>query len=455
MPAPQFMARFTWAKVLSVKSATGLLATLCVAVAFALFLLFPSQYRVNAPAIPVHSVKPHRSLTDSDTANRSFATGAEHTPATTVSRLIRATAERDNGTESVSSLAAILLDPSQPLKVRRQAAWSLGNIGSAEAVAVLRQALLTAPPQLKATIAEALGHSGHPQAKILLASLLRDYDESVVRGAVRGLAAMADTEAVKLLSEIIGDRQRSQAVRIEAALALGEVGTPEAYEPLIKHGGRGRDREIAEALLSGLGRQSFDRTERFFRAYLTSARVEPEMRMLALESLGQTTGNVAPFLTTFLTSEDADLRAAAAWAIANMDEPGDVSRQLIDQLRAETQPEVRTRIYQALENQETIDPVSLLPLIVSDGDTTARVVGMKLLAAQLAFGEGSPALAKQFDDVVVPQLATLSINGQDAQIRLDSVIALRQARTPQALRALDTIAVQSKETQIVRAATLK
>lgn len=425
MPAPQFMARFTWAKVLSVKSATGLLATLCVAVVFALFLLFPSQYRVNAPAIPVHSVKPHRSLTDSDTANRSFATGAEHTPATIVSRLVRRTAERDNGTGSVSRLAAILLDPSQPLKVRRQAAWSLGKIGSVEAVAVLRQALLTAPPQLKATIEEALGHSGHPQATILLASLLRDHDESVVRGAVRGLAAIADTEAVKFLSEIIGDRQRSQAVRIEAAFALGEVGTPEAYELLIKHGGRERDREIAEALLSGLGRQSFDRTERFFRAYLESARVDSEMRVLALESLGQTTGDATPFLATFLTSKDADVRAAAAWAVANLDEPGDVAQQLVAQLRIETQPEVRTRLYQALENQETIDPVSLLPLIVSDGDTTTRIAGMKLLAAQLDLGEGSPALARQFDDVVVPQLAALTINGEDFQIRLGSVIALR------------------------------
>jgi HEAT repeat protein len=304
-------------------------------------------------------------------------------------------------------------------------------------------------------IAEALGHSRHPQAKILLYALLRDDDESVVRGAVRGLAAIADGETITHLSEIIGDRQRSHAVRAEAAIALGEVGTPEAYEPLIKLSGNERDREIVEAVLSGLGRQPFDRTKDFFRAYLESARVDSDMRILALESLGQTTGDATSFLATFLTAKDADARAAAAWAIANLDEPGDVAQQLVAQLRIETQPEVRTRLYQALENQDTPDPASLVPLIISDGDTTTRIAGMKYLAAQLAFGEGSPALAKQFDDVVVPQLAALSISGQDFQIRFGSVIVLRQAKTPQALRALDTIAVQSKEAQIVRAATRK
>jgi hypothetical protein len=73
----------------------------------------------------------------------------------------------------------------------------------------------------------------------------------------------------------------------------------------------------------------------------------------------------------------AALGAAAAWAIANLDEPGDVAQQLVGQLRTETQSEVRTRLYQALDNQDTSDPASPLPLIVSDGDTTARVAGMK------------------------------------------------------------------------------
>jgi HEAT repeat protein len=379
----------------------------------------------------------------------------EHNPAAIVSTLIQGKPVRGDSSESISRLAAILLDPSQPLKSRRQAVWGLGKIGSAEAIAALRQSLVTAPSLLKSTIAEALGHSGHPQAKILLSALLRDEDESVVRGAVRGLAAMPDGETVTLLSEIIGDRQRSHAVRAEAAIALGEVGTPEAYGPLIKLSGNERDREIVEAVLSGLGRQPFDRTKDFFRAYLESARVDSEMRVLALESLGQTTDDATPFLATFLTSKDADVRSAAAWAVASLDEPGDVAQQLVAQLRIETQPGVRTRLYQALENQYTPDPTSLLPLIVSDGDTTARIAGMKLLATQLVLDKGNQALATQFDDVVVPQLAALSINGRDFHTRLSSVIALRHARTPQSLRALDAIAAQSKEAQIVRAATRK
>jgi HEAT repeat protein len=444
-----------WTKASSFKSIWGGIAALCVVALLALILVKPSYVRVKAPAVLADVVTPNPPSLSSDTEKRSLLTGLEHNPAAIVSALIQGKPVRGDSGESVSRLAATLLDPSQPLKSRRQAAWNLGKIGSAEAIAALRQSLVTAPPLLKSMIAEALGHSRHPQAKILLSALLRDDDESVVRGAVRGLAAMPDEETVTLLSEIIGDRQRSHAVRAEAAIALGEVGTPEAYGPLIKLSGNEQDREIAEAVLSGLGRQPFDRTKDFFRAYLESARVDSEMRVLALESLGQTMGDATPFLATFLTSKDANVRAAAAWAIANLEEPGDVAQQLVAQLRIETQPEVRTRLYQALENQEAVDPALLLPLITSDGDTTTRIAGMKLLATQLAFGEGSHALAKQFDDVVVPQLAALSISGQDFQIRFGSVIVLRQANTPQALRALDTIAVQSKEAQIVRAATRK
>lgn len=444
-----------WTKASSFKSIWGGIAALCVVALLALILVNPSYVRVKAPAILADVVTPNPPSLSSDTENRSLLTGLEHNPAAIVSTLIQGKSVRGDSSESISRLAAILLDPSQPLKSRRQAALGLGKIGSAEAIAALRQSLVTAPSLLKSTIAEALGHSGHPQAKILLSALLRDEDESVVRGAVRGLAAMPDGETVTLLSEIIGDRQRSHAVRAEAAIALGEVGTPEAYEPLIKLSGNERDREIVEAVLSGLGRQPFDRTKDFFRAYLESARVDSEMRVLALESLGQTTGDAAPFLATFLTSKDADVRAASAWAIANLEEPGDVVQQLVAQLRTETQPEVRTRMYQALENQTTSDPALLLPLIVSDGDTTARVAGMKFLATQLALGEGNHTLATQFDDLVVPQLADLSINGQDFQIRLGSVIALKQARTPQSLRTLDAIAARSGEAKIVQAATRK
>lgn len=455
MAVLQFIYRFTRAKVSWGKSTYWLISALSVAAIFALFPAVSSHYRVRAPAAPIGTVKPAVSPFYSDIENRSFATGAEHTLTAIVSALIREKPVRGDGGHSVSGLAAIFLDPSKPLKVRRQAAWSLGKIGSAEAIAALRQVLVTAPPQLKSTIAEALGHSRHPEARILLLSLLQDDDETVVRGAVRGLAVTADRETVTLLSEIVGNQQRSHAVRTEAALTLGEVRTPEAYKSLITLGGNEQDRDVAEAVLSGLGRQSFDRTEHFFRAYLESARVDPEMRVLALESLGQTTGDVAPFLATFLTSKDANLRAAAAWAIANLEEPGDVVQQLVGQLLTETQPEVRTRMYQALENQEATDPTLLFPLIISDSDTTARVAGMKFLATQLAFGEGNQTLAKQFDEVITPQLAELSINGLDFQIRLGSVIALRQAKTAQSLRTLDAIAARSGEAQIVQAATLK
>lgn len=264
MTVPHFMCRFTWVKISWGKSACWLISALSVAAIFALFLAVPSYYRVQAPVALIGTVKPSVPPLYSDSENRSFATGAEHTPAAIVSALIQGKSVRDASAESVSGLAAILLDPSKPLKVRRQAAWSLGKTGSTDAIAALRQALMAAPPSLKSTIAEALGHSRHPQARSLLLSLLQDDDETVVRGAVRGLAVTADRETVTILSAIIGDQRHSHAVRTEAALALGEVGTPEAYESLITLGGNEQDRDIAEAVLSGLGRSRLTRRKTSF-----------------------------------------------------------------------------------------------------------------------------------------------------------------------------------------------
>ncbi|MBI4523405.1 MAG: HEAT repeat domain-containing protein [Deltaproteobacteria bacterium] len=356
--------------------------------------------------------------------------------------------------DSVASLAAILLDVTRSLKVRRQAAWRLAKLDSNDALAALRQSLMNGPPQLKATVAEALGHSADPQAKTLLASLLQDESDIVIRGAIRGLAAVGDAESVRVLAQIGSDHQRNKAIRTEAAFALGEIDTSSARKALLRFINETKDREFTEAVLSGLGRQPFDQTGGFFRAYVDSPDVETEMRAVALESLGQTTGAVAPFLVKYLGAEEPELRAAAAWAIANLEDPGDLSKQLLSQLLREKEPEVRTRIYQALEHQQITDAGELFALVIEDKDAVARLAGFKLLAAHSSRGGNQP-LAAQFDELIVPRLVELGIEGADAQTRLSSVIALRQARTPQALKALEVIATRSQESKIIEAARFK
>src|SRR5215204_3030722 len=129
---------------------------------------------------------------------------------------------------SIARLIAELNDATLPLKARRQAARSLARLNSDEAIAALKIALRDGPAYLKAAVAEGLGASPHPEAREMLLELVNGQDETTARGALRGLALRADAEAVEVLSNVLFNGQKSDSVRTEAALALGDVDQPGA-----------------------------------------------------------------------------------------------------------------------------------------------------------------------------------------------------------------------------------
>ncbi len=320
-------------------------------------------------------------------------------------------------------------------------------------MAALRQSLSNAPPELRATIAEALGHCLDRETGAILKELLRDENEEVIRGAIRGLAANGNRAAVDILSQLILSAKKTDGIRGEAALALGDIQGADSLPTLVRLVSEVNGREITEALLSGLGRLPIEQTQDFFQRYLESSETEIDLRVAALEALGESAGATAPFLVKYLQSEEAEIRAAAAWAIANLDTPGDVAGTLVARLLSESEPEVRVRLYQALQNQERFD-VGVTSVIATEQDLAARLAGYQLLAREVARGRDS-ALAVQFDQLVVPRLAELTISGASINERLNAVVALKQANTPAAIRALAGISAQNGEAKIVQAARVK
>lgn len=216
-------------------------------------------------------------------------------------------------------------------------------------MATLEYALARAPSRLKSGVAEALGGCPHPKAREMIASLLSDADEVAVHGAVRGLAASGDPQGTQTLKGILFDNRRSESVRAEAALALGDVDTPEAYRLLVEAIGGVGDEEMAEQILGGLGRMSFDRTETFFRNYLASPTINNDLRVAAIEALGEASGNPAPFLLELLRDRDPQARAAAAWSLGMLDISENMAQTMTALLTLERDPAVRLRISQALE----------------------------------------------------------------------------------------------------------
>ncbi len=349
--------------------------------------------------------------------------------------------------------ARTLLDSAKPLKLRRQAAWNIAQLRTAEAFAVLAQGLAGAPAHLKAMIAVLLGNFDTAESRRLLREMLNGTDATVARGAMRGWAALGDAEALDLLSKYFANGQNPVELRADAALSLSRIGSARANQTLIESVSRTTDRSLATAILRGLAEHDFTESEPFFRQYLNRADVPVALRAAALEALGEANGNPLPLLLQHLESADSEIRAAAAWGIGMLDNPAPVAEDLVRVLSAEKNSDVRTRLYQALENQPGVEAQTLLSSVLNDS-TASRVDGLKLLAAQAA-RLNSPEFLATFDRLAVPELEHLAISGGDLQSKLISVMALKQAKTPGALEALGRVAARSAEPRVVAAAKLK
>jgi HEAT repeat protein len=216
-------------------------------------------------------------------------------------------------------LISVMLDKSLALEVRRQAARSLGKIGTDEAMAALKTALTNgSPPYLKAAIAEGLGASPNPEAREVLHELVNGKDQTTARAAARGFATRGDADAVDTLGSLLFNGQTPLSVRTEAALALGDVSLPSAQDQLTRAITQIQDEDVRESVLDGLGRRPFSDTEAFFRDYLNSPTATPESKVLAIEAITDAEGDVAPFLKNYLNDPNPDVRAAAAAAVSTL-----------------------------------------------------------------------------------------------------------------------------------------
>ena len=132
------------------------------------------------------------------------------------------------GKEGVDVLIAGLKD--ENLRVRGNAAWTLGKIGDKRAVEPLLAALKDKESNVRRATSEALGKIGDKRAVEPLIAALKDEDSNVQRAAAEALGKIGDKRAVEPL--IAAFRDKDSHVRNNAAEVLGKIGKP-AVEPLI------------------------------------------------------------------------------------------------------------------------------------------------------------------------------------------------------------------------------
>ena len=274
-------------------------------------------------------------------------------------------------------------------------------------------------------------------------------DQVAARGAISGLRRRGDDDSAAILGEVLFDPNRPASVRTAAALALGDFNQDAALQTLIRAGTELQDNTVMETILTALGKRPFAQTQDFFRNYLETPNLPPEMKVSALEALASGQGQSAPLLLKYAADPDSDVRDAALWALSTSDTATAFGPQLLDLLSQEKDSSVRARLYEALDNQQSVDVSSALALVQKESDPEARLAGLDLLSKNCASG-ASPDLLNYFNQTAVPELKNIALSGEDSQDRLTATATLGQAGTPEALAALQDIASRSTDPRVVQ-----
>ncbi len=340
---------------------------------------------------------------------------------------------------------ARFLDENVPMSERRIHAYRLARERTAAADAALRKVMAGAAAADKAYMAELIGKTRVPGAQKWLWPLLEDSDESVVLAAIRGLSMIGGDKVTSGLESVLAELERPEKVRIEAAVALGRIGSDLSQSALLDALARDSTEELTTEILRGLGRSDFTRISPVFSSYLAAPSTTPEMRVVAVEALADSSNEAIGFLMEKAAGDpDSEVRAAAAWAVSAHQTVNHIGGQLADMAASEPEPDVRRRLYEAMLCQAQIPADSILPKVMAEEDAAARIAGFNVLG-NLARQQPSSEARKLFDRQVATELRELATGANSLNLQMRAVFALRRAGTPAAMQALATIEAEGAE----------
>lgn len=368
-----------------------------------------------------------------------------------LSRRIREYAQRQADAKylkdglSLEETIARFLDEDAPMSERRIHAYRLARERTSAADAALRKVMAGAAAADRAYMAELIGKTRASGAQKWLWPLLEDSDESVVLAAIRGLSMIGGDKVTSGLESVLANPEKPEKVRIEAAVALGRIGTDLSQAALLDALARDSSEELTTEILRGLGQSDFNRISPVFSTYLADPSTTPEMRVVAVESLAHSSNEAIGFLMeTAAGDPDTEVRASAAWAISAHQSVNDLGGPLAEMAVSEPEPVVRRRLYEAMLCQAQIPADSILPKVMEEEDAAARIAGFNVLG-NLARQQPSSEARAIFDRQVATELRDLATGANSLNLQMRAVFALRRAGTPTAMQALAAIEAAGTE----------
>jgi len=222
---------------------------------------------------------------------------------------------------SAGLLATMLRDPAW--RVRVNAVRALGVLGARAQAGALRPLLVDPIAQVRWETAGTLGLLADSASVGSLTRALADSSTGVVQGAAIALLKIQGERAIPTVApqfDLLPGFLRSGLVE-----ALGQVPGPMALQILLARARDSSDPAEAAGAVSGLAQRKADSTvvRPALRALLAPSTPPRDFTIVssALDALGQlgdsaSVRGVVTFLTRFGTTQDADIRASAASALA-------------------------------------------------------------------------------------------------------------------------------------------
>jgi HEAT repeat protein len=392
--------------------------------------------------------------------------------------------------QDVPRLLLMLKDPDA--RVVRESIFALGQMASKDAVPALVKFGKTATPGMKIVLAEALGKIAGTEAVAALAEMRHEFQGSVRRAGMMGLARAGDPAAGDALLIAVNDADATVAaasvyalekveskrvtqtlikmldhedpiVRTYAARTLGRQTSEDGVDPLIKRLRDPDDRVVITAL-DGLARLLDDKKEKKAvepvgkllnsarshhvrkAAVMTLGRIghkdakdylaqtmldeAPGIRAESCRAIAKTLGkNALVFLGSGLNDSDRAVRAAATEALGIVEEDKKVP-ELIEVARKDNEPMLRAAAVRALSN---FDKDKVTPTLIEKLADEDFVVAT----------EAANALGKLKDDTATAALIeqfTLRQKRVDQDVRLGIMEAfVAMATVDAATIALDAL----------------
>ena len=286
----------------------------------------------------------------------------------------------------LKKMADSLLKSDIDFKTRSSLVWKIASYSSIQAYEILARAIKqTDDPRLIKILLEAIAHHGSSASEKFLLNFTKEaHPNELLQKAIEGLANGVRTETMNRLVEIYSDEIFSKNLRIQAAISLGSFS--DANNMLVESFQNATDPELLEGVLEGLGKQDFANNLSFYNNIFISDKIPADTKHIALENLSineEITGNF--FISIIADNPDADLRSDAAWSFGEIEEEAhlDYSKQLTNLLNTESNSEVRTQIYNALQAHDAFSPNQISRILETEVDDTSFLAGAILVGHHL------------------------------------------------------------------------